>query len=63
MIPVRTIMNARPEKQKELIQTLLSMIDPAGKEKGCLSYDVYYDIEGIKSVQNMKHHHYEYSIL
>jgi quinol monooxygenase YgiN len=31
--------------QKEVMQTLLSMIEPTGKEKGCLSYDVFLDIE------------------
>ena len=34
-------MNVLPEKQKEMMQTLLSMIETAGKEKGCLSYDVF----------------------
>ena len=48
MILVRTIMNAIPEKQKELMQTLLSMTDTAGKEKGCLSYGVFYDVDGKK---------------
>jgi quinol monooxygenase YgiN len=28
-----------------MMQTLLSRIAPAGKEKGCLSYDVFYDLE------------------
>jgi quinol monooxygenase YgiN len=28
------------------MQTLLSMIEPTGKEKGCLSYDVFCDIDG-----------------
>ena len=45
MIIVRVIMNVRPEKRKELMQTFLSMIQAAGKEKGCLSYDVFYDLE------------------
>jgi quinol monooxygenase YgiN len=34
------------EKRTEMMQTLLSMIEPAGKEKGCLRYDVFCDIEG-----------------
>ena len=38
-------MNALPEKQKEVMQTLVSMIGPTGKEKGCLSYEVFRDIE------------------
>jgi quinol monooxygenase YgiN len=45
MIVVRIIMNVLPEKHKEVIQTLLSMIEPMGKEKGCLSYDVFCGIE------------------
>ena len=46
MIIARIRMNVLPEKQKEVMQTLLSMIEPAEKEKGCLSYDVFCDIEG-----------------
>ena len=45
MIVVRITMNVLPEKQKELVQTLLSMIEPTGKEKGCLSYDVFCELE------------------
>jgi quinol monooxygenase YgiN len=45
MIILRITMNALPEKQKEVMQTLLSMIEPTGKEKGCLSYGVFCDIE------------------
>jgi quinol monooxygenase YgiN len=45
VIIVRITMNVLPEKQKEVMQTLLSMIEPTGKEKGCLSYDVFCDIE------------------
>jgi quinol monooxygenase YgiN len=45
MIIVRIRMKVLPEKQKEVMQTLLSMIEPAGKEKGCLSYDVFCDME------------------
>ena len=45
MILVRVKMNALPQKQKEVMQTLFSMIESAGKEKGCLSYDVFCDIE------------------
>ena len=52
MILVRTIMNVLPEKRKEFTQTLLSMIEPAGKEKGCLSYEGFCDIEG-KTVFNL----------
>ena len=45
MILFRITMNVLPEKQKEFMQTLLSMIEPAGKEEGCLSYDVFCDME------------------
>ena len=45
MIVVRIAMNVFPEKQMEVMQTLLSMIEPTGKEKGCLSYAVSCDIE------------------
>jgi len=38
-------MNVLPEKQLEVMQTLLSMIEPTGKEAGCLSYVVFCDIE------------------
>jgi quinol monooxygenase YgiN len=52
MIIVRITMKVLPEKQKEVMQTLLSMIETAGKEEGCLSYDVLCDIEG-KTVFNL----------
>ena len=45
MIIVRITMNVLPEKQLEVMQTLLSMIEPMGKEAGCLSYAVFCDIE------------------
>lgn len=38
-------MNVLPEKQKEVLQTLLSLVDPMTKEKGCLSYCIFADIE------------------
>ena len=44
MIILRITMNALPEKQKELMQTLLSMIEPTERERGCLSYEVFCDI-------------------
>ena len=46
MIIVRIRMKALMEKRTEMMQTLLSMIEPAGKERGCLSYDVFSDIQG-----------------
>ena len=45
MVVVRITMNVLPEKQLEVTQTLLSMIEPTGKEAGCLSYAVLCDIE------------------
>ena len=45
MIIIRITMNVLPEKQKEVMQTILSMMKPTRKEKGCLSYDVFCDIE------------------
>ena len=44
MIIVKITMAARPEKRKEVMQTLLSMIEPTLQEKGCLSYQVFQDI-------------------
>jgi quinol monooxygenase YgiN len=52
VIIVRITMKALMEKRTEMMQTLLSMIEPAGKEKGCLSYDVSCDIDG-KTVFNL----------
>ena len=40
MIIVRITMEALMENRTEIMQTLLSMIEPAEKEKGCLSYEV-----------------------
>ena len=45
MIDVRITMNVLPEKQKELVQTLLSMIGAEEKEAGCLSYALFRSIE------------------
>jgi quinol monooxygenase YgiN len=45
VIIVKITMNVLPEKQLEVMQTLLSMIGPTGKETGCLSYAVFCDIE------------------
>ena len=52
MIIVRITMKALIEKRREMMQTLLSMIEPTEKEKGCLSYNVFCDIEG-KTVFNL----------
>lgn len=45
MVIVKIIMNALPKKRKELLQTLLSMIGAGRREKGCLNYQVFQDIE------------------
>jgi quinol monooxygenase YgiN len=45
MIIVRTIMDVLPDKKKEITQTLLSMTNGIGKEHGCLSYDIFRNIE------------------
>ena len=45
MIMVRTTINVLPEKHKEVLQTLLSLIETPGKETGWLSYGVFSDIE------------------
>ena len=45
MVVVRITMNVLPEKQLEVTQTLLSMIEPTIKETGCLSYAAFCDIE------------------
>jgi len=45
-------MNVLPEKQKEVLQTLLSMIEPPGQKNGNLSYGIFCDIED-KNVFNL----------
>ncbi|WP_136810086.1 putative quinol monooxygenase [Desulfosediminicola flagellatus] len=45
MIIVRTTLNTLPEKQKEVMQTLLSMMEPPANRNGLLSYGIYRDIE------------------
>jgi len=45
VIIVRIAMNALPENQKEVMQTLLSMIESTEKERGCLSHHVFRNIE------------------
>jgi quinol monooxygenase YgiN len=47
-----TIMNVLPEKQKEVLLTLHAMLEQSGKEKGCLSYDIFGDIEN-KNIFNL----------
>ena len=45
MIIVRITMNTLLEKRTEVLQTLLSMIEPTENERGCLSCHVFRDIE------------------
>ena len=45
MIVVRITMNVLPEKQKELVQTLLSMVESMETAAGCLSYALYCNME------------------
>ena len=45
MIIVRITMNSLIEKRTEVMQTLLSMIEPTENGKGCLSFHVFRDIE------------------
>jgi quinol monooxygenase YgiN len=44
MIVVRTTLNVLPEKQLEVLQTLLSLLVPVGEEPGCISYSSFCDI-------------------
>jgi len=52
MIVVRMIMNVLPDKHKEVMQTLLSMIESPGKDSRYLSYGIFCDIEN-KNVFNL----------
>ena len=45
MTVIRTIMNVLPDKQKEVLLTLMSLVEPQRKENGCLSYGIFCDIE------------------
>jgi quinol monooxygenase YgiN len=45
VIIVRLTMNAIIEKRTEVMQTLLSMIEPTESERGCLSCRTFSDIE------------------
>jgi quinol monooxygenase YgiN len=44
MIIVKITLNALADKHLEVMQTLLSMIEPVGKEQGCKSYKIFCDI-------------------
>ena len=65
MIMLRITMNVLSGKQLEVMQTLISMIEPTGKESGCLSYTVLCDVEdrslftvleGWESREDLDHH-------
>jgi len=45
MIVVRITMDVLPEKQKEVVQTLQSMMSPMERQAGCLSYSLLCDLE------------------
>jgi quinol monooxygenase YgiN len=45
MIVFKITMNVIPGKQLEMMQTLISMIEPTAKEAGCISYCILIDIE------------------
>lgn len=45
VIFIRITMNALLEKRTEVMQTLLSMIEPTENERGCLSFHAFRDIE------------------
>ena len=45
MIIVITKLHVRPEKKLEFTQTLLSIVEPARKEVGCISYSFYCNVE------------------
>ena len=45
MIIVIMKFNTRPENCLELKQSLLAMIEPTKKEKGCLSHEIFHNIE------------------
>lgn len=45
MVVIRITMNVIPGKHLEMMQTLISMIEPTVKEPGCTSFEVFCDIE------------------
>lgn len=45
MIVVRITLKALADKHLEVTQTLLSMIEPVGMEKGCKNYSIFCDIQ------------------
>ena len=45
MIIVRIILNVLPDKHLEITQTLISLIKPVDREKGCKGCSVFCDIQ------------------
>lgn len=45
MIIIRILLNVLPEKQLEVRQTLLALIESGSKEPGCLAYSVFCNIQ------------------
>ena len=45
MIVVKIILNVLADKQLEITQTLVSLIEPVGREKGCKGCSVFCDIQ------------------
>jgi quinol monooxygenase YgiN len=65
MIIVKITLNALADKHLEVTQTLLSLIEPVGKEQGCKNYNVFCDIhdknhfcllEEWETKENLDHH-------
>ena len=52
MITLRICINVIPEKQKEVLLTLLALLKQPEKEEGCLRYAIFSDI-GDKNVFNL----------
>ena len=44
MIIVRTTLHALPQNQREVLQTLASLVGSVEKEPGCISYSAFCDI-------------------
>ena len=53
MLTLRIIMNALPEKHKEITQTLLSLIALPEGMRGCVGYDICTNIEDVNSFNLM----------
>jgi quinol monooxygenase YgiN len=65
MIIVKITLNALADKHLEVTQTLLSLIEPVGKEPGCKNYNIFCDIhdknhfcllEEWETRENLDHH-------